>query len=111
MLTTRSSVTSQIAKWGPSKNVVARSALKNLLSSNHDVIDASLDQCYSAHSAVSSAYFQVWAFGGQEARLTFPSLTCKMSEFDTERKSSYKIKMWCCILFAPIWQVRLLDKE
>lgn len=59
MLTTRSKATSQIARWGPSKNAVARAALKNLLSSNHDVIDASLDQCYSAHGAVSRAYFQV----------------------------------------------------
>ena len=59
MLTTRHKPTSQIAKWGPSKNLVARTALKNLLSSNHDVIDVSLDQCYSAHAAVSRAYFQV----------------------------------------------------
>lgn len=59
MLTTRSKATSQISKWGPSKNMVARMALKNLLSSNHDVIDVSLDQCYSAHAAVSRAYFQV----------------------------------------------------
>ena len=59
MLTTRSKATSQISKWGPSKNTVARSALKNLLTSNHDVIDASLDQCYSANAAVSRAYFQV----------------------------------------------------
>lgn len=69
MLTARSTVGSQIAKWGPSKNVVARVALKNLLSSNHDVIDASLDQCYSAHAAVSSAYFQVEAVTGNASQL------------------------------------------
>ena len=48
-----------IQQWGPSKDAVARTALRNLLSKNHDVVDVSLDQCYSPHAALSRAYFQV----------------------------------------------------
>ena len=48
-----------ILQWGPSKDAVARTALRNLLSKNHDVVDVSLDQCYSPHAALSRAYFQV----------------------------------------------------
>lgn len=59
MLTASSTSVTSHAQWGPSKDAVARSALKNLLASNHDVIDVSLDQCYSPHAAVSRAYFQV----------------------------------------------------
>lgn len=48
-------------RWAPKKDTVARAALKNLLASNHDLLEATLDRCYSSHAAVSRAYFQVCA--------------------------------------------------
>lgn len=46
-------------RWGPSKDTVARSALKNLLSTNPEVVNVSIDQCYSKHAGLARAYFQV----------------------------------------------------
>ena len=46
-------------RWGPSKQTVARTALKNLLSANPQAMKVSVDQSYSETDAVARAYFQV----------------------------------------------------
>ena len=43
---------------GPSKASVARTALLNMLSTNHDVLPVYVHQCYSAEPAIACTYFQ-----------------------------------------------------
>ena len=43
---------------GPSKAAVARTALLNMLSANHDVLPVYVHQCYSAEPAIACTYFQ-----------------------------------------------------
>ena len=43
---------------GPSKAAVARTALLNMLSANHDVLPVYVHQCYSAELAIACTYFQ-----------------------------------------------------
>ena len=44
---------------GPSKRLVAKTALLHLLSTNLELFGTFVDQCYSTDSSVSRAYFQV----------------------------------------------------
>lgn len=63
MLTTPSPVntafTTSPAPLGPSKRLVAKTALLHLLSTNVELFGTFVDQCYSTDSSVSRAYFQV----------------------------------------------------
>ena len=65
LLTDRSTSTSNaanpIVSLGPPKPAVARSALYNLLSTNPELADVFIDQCYdsSPSGVVSRVYFQV----------------------------------------------------
>ena len=71
LLTDRPSSTSNaanpITSLGPAKSSVARTALYNLLSTNPELADVFVDQCYdsSPSGVVSRVYFQVrcWYFG------------------------------------------------
>lgn len=44
---------------GPSKRLVAQTALLHLLSTNLDLFSTFVDQCYATDPSVSRAYFQV----------------------------------------------------
>ena len=46
---------------GPSKRLVAQTALLHLLSTNLDMFSTFVDQCYATDPSVSRAYFQVAA--------------------------------------------------
>ncbi len=46
------------AARGASRDAIARSALRNLLSANPDALAVCLDQCYAASAPVARAYFQ-----------------------------------------------------
>ena len=61
MLTKPPSVpmSSSKAARGPAKPVVAQTALLNLLSTNVDLFNTCVDQCYAAEPMLSRAYFQV----------------------------------------------------
>ncbi len=48
-----------MATAGPSKAAVARLALMNLLSSNADVMEGCVDQCYVPNVTVARGFFQV----------------------------------------------------
>ena len=52
-------MSSSKAARGPAKPVVAQSALLNLLSTNVDLFNVCVDQCYAAEAMLSRAYFQV----------------------------------------------------
>jgi hypothetical protein len=47
--------------WAPQKDEIAKEALKFLLSSNLELVDLFVDQCYSVQMSVSNAYFVVLA--------------------------------------------------
>ena len=47
------------ASLGPSKSVVAQTALLHLLSTNVDLFGMFVDQCYATDGTVSRAFFQV----------------------------------------------------
>lgn len=47
------------AGLGPSKAIVAASALLNMLRTNLDVLPVYVHQCYSAEPALARTYFQV----------------------------------------------------
>ena len=49
-------------RWGPAKESVARTALKNLLTTNSQALNVYIDQCYSKKAAVARAYFQVKSY-------------------------------------------------
>lgn len=57
---------------------VGRTALLNFLSSNPDVVDICIDQCYSPDAAVARAYFQVKPLLG--GRASQPSLTGALAD-------------------------------
>ena len=61
MLTKPSSppMSSSKAARGPTKPVVAQTALLYLLSTNVDLFNVCVDQCYAAEPLLSRAYFQV----------------------------------------------------
>lgn len=44
---------------GPSKRLVAQTALLHLLSTNVDLFSTFVDQCYAADPSVSQSFFQV----------------------------------------------------
>lgn len=48
-----------LTRWLASHQAVGRTALLNFLSSNPDVLDVCIDQCYSLDAALARAYFQV----------------------------------------------------
>lgn len=52
-------MSSSKAAMGPAKPVVAQTALLNLLSTNVDLFNICVDQCYAAEPILSRAYFQV----------------------------------------------------
>ena len=74
MLTKPPSVpmSSSRAARGPSKPVVAQTALLNLLSTNVDLFSVCVDQCYAAEPMLSRAYFQV----GSLQMLRYMSASC-----------------------------------
>lgn len=53
-------MSSSNAARGPAKPVVAQTALLYLLSTNVDLFNVCVDQCYAAEPLLSRAYFQVW---------------------------------------------------
>ena len=50
---------SRPAAWGPPRDVVARTALRNLLQSNPDLAPVFVDRSYASAPPVASGYFQV----------------------------------------------------
>ncbi|KAK9867850.1 hypothetical protein WJX84_002781 [Apatococcus fuscideae] len=69
MFTSKILTSNSAATAGPSKAVVARNALMNLLSSNPDVMEGCIDQCYAPNTAVARGYFEVIAEGYTTANM------------------------------------------
>ena len=61
-----------IAALGPAKQAVARSALLNMLSTNAELADVFVDQCYDSQPTVSRVYFQV-----RRCELGWPCSVCR----------------------------------
>lgn len=59
MFTSKILTSTSLATAGPSKAVVARLALMNLLSSNPDVMEGCIDQCYVPNGAIARGFFEV----------------------------------------------------
>ncbi|KAK9846072.1 hypothetical protein WJX84_000717, partial [Apatococcus fuscideae] len=61
MFTSKILTSTSLASMGPSKAVVARMALMNLLSTNPDVMEGCIDQCYVPNGAIARGFFEVLA--------------------------------------------------
>ena len=59
MFTSKILTSTSLATVGPSKAVVARMALMNLLSTNPDVMEGCIDQCYVPNGAIARGFFEV----------------------------------------------------
>lgn len=86
MFTSKILTSNSAATAGPSKAVVARNALMNLLSSNPDVMEGCIDQCYAPNTAVARGYFEVSSCAAMHIlRIVTFALTAIMGIVDITR--------------------------